>query len=302
MTSTPTRPSPGAPSRRVDGSMSLLVDMMANTLDEAYAERAARRAGAAADAPQVPARRSAPGRRVLALLALLLLGLLTGTAVAQVRDGQSATSGLRADLSDQVRVRTAESDALARTAERLRAEVAGTQAQLLGDDEAGRAARERLERLDLLTGSAPVEGPGLRVVLGDTPAAEVDAAPRGGASDTARISDRNLQDLVNALWAAGAEAVDVNGQRLTALTAIRSAGEAVLVDFRPLSPPYVVQAVGDPSELQVELLDGPTGRRLTTYVSLYGWGLEVERVDRLRLSGAGLPELRSVGQPPGAGS
>ena len=302
MTPTPTRPAPDAPSRRVDGSMSLLVDMMANTLDEAYAERAARRAGDARDAPQVAARRSAPGRRVLALLALLLLGMLTGTAVAKVRDGQSATSGLRADLADQVRVRTAESDALAVTAERLRAEVAGTQAELLGDAEAGRAARERLERLDLLTGSAPVEGPGLRVVLGDAPAAEVDAAPRGGASDTARISDRNLQDLVNALWAAGAEAIDVNGQRLTALTAIRSAGEAILVDFRPLTPPYAVRAVGDPSDLQVELLDGPTGRRLSTYVSLYGWTLEVERVERLRLAGAGLPELRSVAEPAGSGS
>ena len=302
MTPTPTRPAPGASSRRVDGSMSLLVDMMANTLDEAYAERAARRAGDARDAPQVAARRSAPGRRVLALLALLLLGLLTGTAVAQVRDGQSATSGLRADLADQVRVRTAESDALAVSAERLRAQVSGAQAELLGDDEAGRAARERLERLDLLTGSAPVEGPGLRVVLGDAPAAEVDAAPRGGASDTARISDRNLQDLVNALWAAGAEAIDVNGQRLTALTAIRSAGEAILVDFRPLTPPYAVRAVGDPSDLQVELLDGPTGRRLSTYVSLYGWTLEVERVERLRLAGAGLPELRSVAEPAGSGS
>jgi uncharacterized protein YlxW (UPF0749 family) len=284
--------------------MSLLVDMMANTLDEAYAERAARRAGAAAGAPAAPARRSAPGRRTVALLVLVLLGLLTGTAIAQVRDRQASTDVLRADLADEVRARTSESDALAASAERLRAEVAAQSAALLGGDEAGRAAGAQLERLDLLTGSAPVQGPGVRVVLADAPAAadQVDAAPRGGASDTARISDRNLQDLVNALWAAGAEAVDVNGQRLTALTAIRSAGEAVLVDFRPLSPPYVVQAVGDPSDLQVELLDGPTGRRLTTYVSLYGWGLEVERVDRLRLSGAGLPELRSVRRPPGAGS
>ena len=47
--------------------------------------------------------------------------------------------------------------------------------------------------------------------------------------------DRDLQVIVNGLWAAGAEAIAVNGQRLTACSAIRSAGEAILVDFRPLS-------------------------------------------------------------------
>jgi uncharacterized protein YlxW (UPF0749 family) len=281
--------------------MSLLVDMMANTLDEAYAERAARRAGRGPNASPAPPVRYSPARRAVALLALLALGLLTGTAVAQVRDRQSATVGLRAELVDQVRARTAESDRLAATAERLRADVTASQAQLLGAGEAGRQVAAQLERLDLVAGSVPVQGPGIRVVLADAPPPEdqVDASPRGGASDSARISDRNLQDLVNALWGAGAEAVDVNGQRLTALTAIRNAGEAVLVDFRPLSPPYVVQAVGDASDLQVELLDGPTGRRLTTYASLYGWSLDVERVKTLRLAGAGVPDLRAVAQPAG---
>jgi uncharacterized protein YlxW (UPF0749 family) len=284
--------------------MSLLVDMMANTLDEAYVERAARRADTGPDAPPAPARPRSSGRRVVVLLALLALGLLTGTAVAQVRDGQSATAGLRAGLADEVRTRTAESDRLTAAAERLRAQVAASQAELLGAGDAGRAARERLERLDLVTGSVPVQGPGIRVLLADAPPpdGQVDATPRGGASDSARISDRNLQDLVNALWDAGAEAVDVNGQRLTALTAIRNAGEAVLVDFRPLSPPYVVQAVGSPADLQLELLDGPTGRRLTTYASLYGWTIDVERKKELRLAGAGLPELRAVVDPGRSGS
>jgi uncharacterized protein YlxW (UPF0749 family) len=66
-----------------------------------------------------------------------------------------------------------------------------------------------------------------------------------------RVRDADLQDVVNGLWAAGAEAVAVDGQRLTALSAIRSAGESVLVDLRPLSPPYTVEAVGDPAALEV---------------------------------------------------
>jgi uncharacterized protein YlxW (UPF0749 family) len=137
------------------------------------------------------------------------------------------------------------------------------------------------------------------VTLSDAPEGAVapDESLRGGTSIDGRVQDRDLQDLVNGLWAAGAEAVDVNGQRLTALTAIRSAGDAVLVDFRPLSPPYVVRAVGNPAALELELLDGPTGRRLTTYEALYGLRFSLERVDELSLPGAGTPQLRAATTP-----
>lgn len=298
MTSTPMRQPPGAPARRVDGSMSLLVDMMANTLDEAYAERAARTAGGGPGGPseQAPTRSGGLGRRAVAGLVVLALGVVTGTAVAQVRARQEATTGLRADLAGEVRDRTAETDQLAREAERLREDLDAAQAELLGADAAGRAAAEQLRLLGLASGTLPVTGPGVRVVLDDAPPPEdaPDATLRGGTPLDGRVQDRDLQDLANGLWAAGAEAVDVNGQRLTALTAIRSAGDAVLVDFRPLSPPYVVRAVGDAAALELELLDGPTGRRLTTYASLYGLRFSLERSDELSLPGAGTPQLRAA--------
>lgn len=301
MTSTPTRQPPDAPARRVDGSMSLLVDMMANTLDEAYAERAARKNGTGPDGPSEPGAElpGGLGRRVVAGLVVLALGVVTGTAVAQVRARQEATTGLRADLAGEVRDRTAETDQLALQAERLRAALDTAQAELLGADAAGRAATERLRLLGLASGTLPVTGPGVRVVLDDAPPPEdaPDAALRGGTPLDGRVQDRDLQDLVNGLWAAGAEAVDVNGQRLTVLTAIRSAGDAVLVDFRPLSPPYVVRAIGDPAALELELLDGPTGRRLTTYASLYGLRFSLERADELSLPGAGTPQLRAATIP-----
>lgn len=301
MTSTPTRQPSHAPVRRVDGSMSLLVDMMANTLDEAYAERAARKDGTGPGGPSEP---GAPppgglGRRVIAGLVVLVLGVVTGTAVAQVRARQEATTGLRSDLAGEVRARTAQTDRLATQAERLRTGLDTAQAELLGADDAGRAANERLRLLGLASGTLPVTGPGVRVVLDDAlpPEDAPDATLRGGTALDGRVQDRDLQDLVNGLWAAGAEAVDVNGQRLTALTAIRSAGDAVLVDFRPLSPPYVVRAVGEPAALELELLDGPTGRRLTTYASLYGLRLSLERADELVLPGAGTPQLRAATTP-----
>ena len=295
MTSAPARSAPDSPPRRVDGSMSLLNDMMTNTLDEAYAERAARKAGAGA--PGSPAGQPTTGllKRGTALVVLLAVGVVTGTAIAQVRARQEANSGLRADLAEQVRDRTQESDRLAALAADLRREVDATQAGLLGADAAGRDAAERLVELGLASATTPVVGPGLVVTLDDAPADGGGDDPlRGGTPVDGRVQDRDLQDLVNGLWAAGAEAISINDVRLTALTAIRSAGDAVLVDFRLLSPPYTVRAIGDPGTLEVELLDGPAGRRLSTYVMNYGLSLEVQRDDSLSLPGAGAPDLRSA--------
>lgn len=277
--------------------MSLLNDMMTNTLDEAYAERAARRAG---ETPEQGAVLQRPGstalRRATAVLLLLALGVLTGTAVAQVRERQQASTGLRADLAAEVRERTARTDELAASAERLRAQVGAAEAELLGADALGRRVSERLVELGLASATLPVVGPGLRVTLDDAKddGTGVDSALRGGSLSDRRVQDRDLQGLVNALWAAGAEAISVNGERLTALTAIRSAGETILVEFVPLSPPYVVEAIGDPARLEVDLVDGAVGRALATYVSVLGLTFEVRRDDELSLPGAGTPDLRAA--------
>ena len=292
---TTARPQDAAPPRR-DASMSLLNDMMANTLDEAYAERAARKAGRAAEARGGSSGGAGLARKATAAVTLLALGVVTGTAVAQVRARQEASSGLRADLAEEVRDRTAETERLALSAEQLRAQVAALQDDVLGADVAGREAARRLLRLGLASGTIAVTGPGLVVTLDDAPAdaAPEDGALRGGTPVDGRVQDRDLQDVVNALWAAGAEAVSINDIRLTALTAIRSAGDAVLVDFRLLSPPYEVKAIGEPARLELGLLDGPAGARLTTYVSLYGIAFDVRRDESLDLPGASTPELRAA--------
>ena len=74
------------------------------------------------------------------------------------------------------------------------------------------------------------------------------------------MRDDDLQLVVNALWAAGAEAISINGQRLGPTTAIRFAGEAVLVDFRPVTNPYEISAIGDPDTLSLDVPDGPAGQ------------------------------------------
>lgn len=290
--------------RRVDGSMSLLVDVMTNTLDEAYAERAARKAGAAGLSPERPGGAYGTGARVVGGLVLVGLGLLTGIAVDQVRERAATSAGLRADLAAQVAERSAESDRLAARAEALQLEVAATRDEALGADAAGRAATEALRALEIAAATTPVSGPGVVLTVNDAPVDEDSdgsSEPRGGTAAEDRVLDRDLQDIVNGLWAAGAEAVAVNGVRLSTRAAIRSAGEAVLVDFRPISPPYVIEAIGSPEDLEVDFLDGPSGRRLQTLSSFTGITWSLERDDRLELPAATEPQLRSA-EPVGAPS
>jgi uncharacterized protein YlxW (UPF0749 family) len=162
----PTAQQPAA--RRVDGSMSLLNDLMTQTLDEGYAERAARRAGRSGDAPPGAADRPPSlGRRGTAVVTLLTLGLVTGAAVGQVRARQEASTGLRAELAAEARERTADTEELAAQAEQLRAEVAAARDEVLGADVAGRAAADRLLALGLASGTVPVAGPGLVVTMAD---------------------------------------------------------------------------------------------------------------------------------------
>lgn len=268
--------------------------MMTNTLDEAYAERAARRSGEPVEAP-APGRR--PQRRgLLTVVALVVLGTVTGTAISQVRSRQDADTGLRGRLAAQVQERTADSDALDGRTEALREELARTREAALGADAAGRALSERLETLGLASATTAVRGPGIVVTLDDPDPTDVlDPEQR----DSGRVRDTDVQETVNALWAAGAEAISVNDQRLTALTAKRSAGESILVDLLPLKPPYVVRAIGQPSELELGFLDGEVGQRLTTYTSAYGLRLDVRRDDELRLPGASAPSLRVATPVPG---
>jgi uncharacterized protein YlxW (UPF0749 family) len=281
--------------------MSLLVDMATASLDPEYRDAHARRAGLPLVAPGeggarpgAAVRRTGLGGVPLALSALLLLaGLVTGIAASQVRKEQRQASAIRLSLVDDVRRQTSATDALARQEAALRHDVATVRGRALGQGAQGRALAEQLEVLELATGALAVKGPGLVVTLDDAPASDQPA----GADPTqgeGRIYDRDLQDITNALWTAGAEAMSINGERLTGQTTIRSAGEAVLVDFRPLNPPYVLRAIGQVDTMEPRLVDGPVARRFQTWTSLYGITFEVTRAKELRLPAAGPAALRHV--------
>ena len=258
-------------------SPSLFVDITTITVDPGYVTAAARRA---TDPDARPARFSG----ALALTALLSMGALWGVAAAQTRERAPAAARIKASLVTEAGRRTETTDDLAKTQARLRAETAAARDARLRQSATGRALADEVLRLELAVGGAVVRGPGIVVRLDDAELLGEDAENR--------ITDADLQTVVNALWAAGAEAVSVNDRRVGALTAIREAGEAILVDYRPVSPPYVVRAVGDPDVLEPAFADSPTARRFLTYVEAFGLRFEVDRAERLTLPASETTRLR----------
>lgn len=101
----------------------------------------------------------------------------------------------------------------------------------------GAVLAERVGQLEVLAGLSVSAGPGLVITVNDSPAAD----SLNPSLD--RVLDQDLQSIVNGLWQSGAAAIAINGHRLTSTSAIRSAGIAILVDYRPLNPPYIVSAV-----------------------------------------------------------
>jgi uncharacterized protein YlxW (UPF0749 family) len=125
------------------------------------------------------------------------------------------------------------------------------------------------------------------VADGPTP---IDAVT-GERNTAARVKDTDLQLATNALWSLGAEAITINGQRLTATSTIRQAGEAILVDFRPVSSPYQVIAIG-PDDLAKDFRDGYAGRFFKELAAKYGMSFDATDVDDVTLAAATELKLR----------
>ncbi len=288
---------PAAPGGRTDAVAALLGRVWDDALDPGYAAAASRRTVARPEGPPpgtpVPRRH---GRSLGAGLSLALVGLVLAAAAVEANVQRPVVEQRRAELLADVAEQTDRNDALAAGLAALRAEVDGLEIAGLGATAEGERLADQLVSLGARTGTAAVRGPGVAVTLDDAepgdPALTDDPA-------LGRVLDRDLQLVVNGLWAAGAEAVSVNDQRLTSLSAIRAAGEAILVDYRPLARPYVVQAIGDPDSLAARFVAGPGGRGLQTLGETYGIRHEVSGVEEMTLPAASAVTLRYA-RPEGA--
>ncbi|AZM88122.1 DUF881 domain-containing protein [Streptomyces sp. W1SF4] len=280
MSQPPNNRSSATPPARPDASMSLLTHVMDHSLDEGYAEASARReADGTAGLPRTV-------KAKLGLAAGLVLAAMVVTlGAAQARVAAPVLAKERQELIDRVRRADDHAEALERETERLRTEVADRQRVALKQQ-----VGERGRLVELLAGATEAHGPGVKLVVDDAKGASSGGGggPResAGFSNTGRVRDRDMQRIVNGLWQAGAEAVSINGQRLTALSAIRAAGDAILVDNKPLVPPYEVLAVGDKKRLGTTFQDSVDGQYLHVLQESYGIRYSLTPVDEVRLPAA----------------
>lgn len=276
------RPRPTRP----DASMVLLDEVMHRPLDPGYAEASVRRkAGGGTRGP-----RRTVGLTVLAVL----LGAGTATSAVALQPRDSVLSA-RSVLEEEILDRRAAADADSRAILELDGRIDSL--QNAGLSQAYPALLERTARDAAAAGTVAVKGPGLVVTLRD-------AVPLLGEAEdeSKRVLDYDVQVVVNALWGSGAQAVAVNGHRLTATSAIRSAGEAILVDLVGLAGPYTIEAIGDPSTLPGYFARSVGQQHLTILGSRYAISSDVRREAELVLPAGRIAETLLAGSDEPIGS
>jgi uncharacterized protein YlxW (UPF0749 family) len=231
---------------------------------------------------------------------LALVGFLTLVASSGVKQAKRGGESRRAGLVKLIHTRQGEVDSLGKELVRLRADVTEARRRLsaTSSDEA-----RRLRDVQVWAGTTPMSGRGLEVRLAD--------GRRGPKPDADResfsVHDVDLQLVVNALWAAGGEAVAVNGQRLVSTSPIRAAGETITVNFRPLVPPYKVEVIGADKK---QFERSAVAQRFRQWVEEYGLGFSVKGRSKivvpayagtLQLSSARPQEPAPAAPPPSGG-
>jgi uncharacterized protein YlxW (UPF0749 family) len=273
----PSRPAGEPPPQAV---MGLLNYLTATSLDEDYAHVSKQRATAGATAKKSPG--------TIGLVVLAVFGVLVATAAVQTSRNADESASSRESLVRQVNSRKSELNGKRDRAVSLSRSVAALQDSNLQATNQGRAVRSRLDRLGIVSGSVPAKGQGIRVVVDDAP---------GATEDKQQVLDQDLQKLVNALWLIGAEAISINGQRVTNLTAIREGGSAITVNFVSMNRPYTVSAIGNKNQMAAKLLDTDGGRTWLTLRASFGLKFDVSSEDSMTLPAADPFTLRYARQP-----
>jgi uncharacterized protein YlxW (UPF0749 family) len=235
--------------------------------------------GAGADdaGPDGATPRSGRGRRSLASTVAVTLVLVGAGWLFATSAETSRGTQLRSDRADAVDLVRSEQERLAARQARylaLQREYRERIDAEAGGNTAVRSLRADAARIEPAAGLRAVSGPALTVSLTDAPRAS--RKPEGVKPDDLVVHQQDVQAVVNALWAGGAEAMMVMDQRIVSTSAVRCVGNTLILQGRVYSPPYRITAVGDPAALRAALAASPQVQIYQEYVRAFGLGYEVQ--------------------------
>lgn len=229
--------------------------------------------------------------RTTTVIGAVLVGFLLTTGLTAGRQAAIEQTARKSELIALVQARQQRTAALAERLEELRAQVT-TVEQSIDTATAPNLSRQ-LQEVEAATGLTALRGPGVRVTFSDA-----EGTCSTGRVEDCRIQDVDLQLATNILWGNGAEGVAVNGERLITTTAIRSAGSSILINYRVLTSPYVVEAVGNPSALHDQFLDSELAEDFGVWQDVFGLGFAVEEVEEVTVPAyTGSVRLRTAVNP-----
>ncbi|WP_399040237.1 DUF881 domain-containing protein [Streptomyces sp. 3330] len=247
-------------------------------------------AGSAAPDRPAPAL-SSPDRRggfrpvrVLTVGVFALAGLLFFTSFNTAKGTNIRTDASLLKLSDLIQERSQKNGELDETNGALRDDV---ESLAEADDGSTQAEDDKLAGLEKDAGTQKVKGEAITVTLNDAPpnaTAKLPGYPEP-QPDYLVIHQQDLQAVVNALWQGGARGIKVMDQRLISTSAVRCVGNTLILQGRVYSPPYKIQAVGDPEKLQQALAEAPAIQNYMVYVNVYGLGWKVTEDGTVTLPG-----------------
>jgi len=166
-------------------------------------------------------------------------------------------------------------------------------------DAALSAMRRRSAELAGEADMDPVYGPGLVVTLEDAQRDANGRFPRDATPDDLVVHQQDIQAVLNALWSAGAEAVQMQDQRIIATSVPRCVGNTLLLNGRTYSPPYRITAIGDAAAMQAALAEAPLVTLYKQYVVRFGLGYHEEVKSDVQIVGHSEPEKLHYAQPAG---
>lgn len=210
--------------------------------------------------------------------------VLTSLLVGETQQAPSSTTGRREVLMNQIKRAEEERKELRVQIEKLRKELSDIEQKASLRDKNVAELRKRLDDMRFAAGLTEAKGRGVEILLSDA-----ENVPRLASPDDYIVHDYDLRTILNALYVSGAEAVSINGERISYVTAIRCVGPTVIINARRMSSPFEIKAIGDPESLIKGLyLENTSNELITRTFPAFGIGFKINKSNEVKV-----PSFRS---------